>query len=269
MLTLLLPLQSLPPSDWQTPIASIQGPTSLGSGAQRLGWFWGKKKKRPSGLVSNFYKEFLLYILKFQVLQTCRDARRRWTERHHGGFYFQMLEWKASSLPSCWSPAATSSPKSSPKWTADPSRKISQLFFCLVHSKTMVPVSRSTQRLSGLKVLVFLGSRAKQTHWPLGWPSHPEAPGAPSACPPPVPSHGRGGIPLGYSLGSGVNRDQVLGTETSFSPFKQPLFMSTWIHCRPSQWPPAIASTTGLGFGGEYRSIYKGSGASKKIIKDD
>ena len=38
MLTLLLPLQSLPPSDWQTPIASIQEPTSLGSAAQRLGF---------------------------------------------------------------------------------------------------------------------------------------------------------------------------------------------------------------------------------------
>lgn len=122
-------------------------------------------------------------------------------------------------------------PKSSPKWTADPSRKISQLFFCLVHSKTMAPVSRSTQRLSGLKVLVFPGSHETQTHWPLGWPSHPEAPGAPSACPPPVPSHGRGGITLGYSLGSGMNRDQGLGTEPTSSPFKQRLFMSAWIHC--------------------------------------
>lgn len=36
-----------------------------------------EKKKKPSGLVSNFCKEPFLYVLKFQVLQTLGDARRR------------------------------------------------------------------------------------------------------------------------------------------------------------------------------------------------
>ena len=46
------------------------------------------EKKQPSGLVSNFCKEPFLYVLKFQVLQTLGDARRRWRERCRGGFYF-------------------------------------------------------------------------------------------------------------------------------------------------------------------------------------
>ena len=211
------------------PSPASRGPPAWGLLHRGLADFGNKKKAKWLGF-QFLQRVFTLYpeISSSPNTQGCQEEVNR---EASWWVFFRCWRGKHPACLRAGPQPPLPPPKSSPKWTADPSRKISQLFFCLVHSKTMAPVSHSTQRLNGLKVLVFPASHAKQTHWPLSWPSHPEAPGAPSACPPPVRSHGRGGIALGYSLGSGMNRDQVLGTELTSSPFKQRLFVSTWIHC--------------------------------------